>query len=192
MKCLERCCTIRHLLIVGFLVLSSSLLSSRAFAVQKEESAGVQDLLYQARQESVGLDQDADQMEMLVRSDLDWQTHATALEAVEVHVNRLGEITAKLQAERENASPWQQQTIDRVVPMLREIATNTTNAITHLNQNQSRPVSGDYPTWLRANAETAHELAQLISDTIEYGQTRSRLEKLAAELQINTPELKAR
>lgn len=192
MKCFERCRTIRFLLILGTLVLSSSLLSSRAFAVQKEESAGVQDLLYQARQEAVGLDQDADQMEMLVRSDLDWQAHAASLESVKAHVNRLGEIIAKLQDERDNASPWQQQTIDRVIPMLREISTNTTNAINHLNNNKIRPVSGDYPTWLRANAETAHELAQLISDTIEYGQTRSRLEKLAGELQINTPELKAR
>ena len=145
-----------------------------------------------SREEAVGLDRDADQMEILVRSDLDWTTHAAYLESVKTHVNRLGEIISKLESERDQASPWQQQTIDRVLPMLREIAANTTNAIEHLNQNQIRPVSGDYPTWLRANAETAHEMAQLISDTIQYGQTRSKLEKLAAALQINTPELKAR
>ena len=178
--------------LMGFFLLVGSLVPSRAFAIQNAENAGVQDLLYQSREEAVGLDRDADQMEILVRSDLDWTTHAAYLESVKTHVNRLGQIISKLESERDQASPWQQQTIDRVLPMLREIAANTTNAIEHLNQNQIRPVSGDYPTWLRANAETAHEMAQLISDTIQYGQIRSKLEKLAAALQINTPELKTR
>jgi len=192
MKLLKRCSSIGCLLTVGLFLLICSALGPRAFAVQNAESAGVQDLLYQAREEAVGLDRDADQMEALVRSDIDWQTHADYLESVKTHVNRLASLIDKLQAEREDASPWQQQTIDRVVPMLREIAANTSNAINHLNENHVRPVSGDYPTWLRANAETSHELAELISDTIHYGQTRARLEKLAGELQINPPELKSR
>ena len=183
---------ISFFLLMGSLLLTSALFPNRASAIQNTENAGVQDLLYQSREEAIGLDRDADQMEMLVRSDLDWTTHAVYLESVKTHVNRLGQIIGKLQSERDQASPWQQQTIDRIIPMLREIAANTTKAIDHLNTNQVRPVSGDYPTWLRANAETAHELAQLISDTIDYGQTRARLEKLATELQINPPGLKSR
>lgn len=170
-----------YLLLTG-LFLSSTLLMDRAWAIHNAENADVQDLLYQAREEAVGLDRDADEMETLVRSDLDWRTHAAYLESVKEHVNRLATIVEKLQAERDKASPWQQQTIDRVVPLLHEVATNTTNAINHLNQNQIRPVSGDYPTWLHENAQAAHRLATIISDTIEYGQTRSRLQKLSDQL----------
>ena len=161
-----------------FIGLTCSLCIERASAVQNAENADVQDLLYQAREQAVGLDRDAEEMETFVRSDLDWQTHAAYLEGVKEHINHLAAIIEKLQAERDKASPWQQQAIDRVIPLLHELATNTTNAINHLNQNQVRPVSGDYPTWLRENAETAHELATMISDTIQYGQTRSRLHKL--------------
>jgi hypothetical protein len=170
-----------YLLLTG-LILASTLLIERAAAIQNAENSEVQDLLYQAREEAVGLDRDADQMETLVRSDLDWQTHAAYLESVKAHINRLATIVEKLQAERDKASPWQQQTIDRVIPLLHELATNTTNAINHLNKNQARPVSGDYPTWLHENAETAHGLATIISDTIEYGRARSRLQKLAEQL----------
>ncbi|HEY4045275.1 MAG TPA: hypothetical protein VGM27_00290 [Acidobacteriaceae bacterium] len=165
-----------------FVALISSSFVERASAIQNAENADVQDLLYQAREEAVGLDRDADEMETFVRSDLDWRTHAEYLEQVKEHINRLAGIIQKLQAERDKASPWQQQTIDRVIPLLRELATNTTNAINHLNQNQIRPVSGNYPTWLHENAETAHELVTMISNTIEYGRTRNRLQKLEEDL----------
>jgi hypothetical protein len=165
-----------------FIALISSPLIERVSAVKNAENADVQDLLYQAREEAVGLDRDADEMQTLVRSDFDWRTHADYLERVKEHINRLGAITQKLEAERDKASPWQQETIDRVVPLLRELATNTTNAINHLNQNQIRPVSGDYPTWLHENANTAHELATIISDTIEYGRARTRLQQLEEQL----------
>ena len=168
------------------LFLASTLLFGRASTVQKAENADVQDLLYQAREQAVGLDRDADEMETFVRSDVDWQTHVAYLNAVKGHINRLAATIEKLQSERDKASPWQQQAIDRVIPLLHDLATNTTNAINHINQNQVRPLSGDYPTWLRENAETAHELSTLISDTIEYGQTRSRLEKLGEQLGTGT------
>jgi NTP pyrophosphatase (non-canonical NTP hydrolase) len=169
-------------LLFTVLFFASTFFIERSWAIQNAENADVQDLLYQAREQAVGLDKDADTMETFVRSDLDWRTHAAYLDQVKEHINNLGKIVEKLQAERGKASPWQQQTIDRSIPLLQELATNTTNAINHLNQNQIRPVSGDYPTWLRENAETAHELASLISDTIEYGRTRSRLQKLEEQL----------
>jgi hypothetical protein len=97
-----------------------------------------------------------------VRSHFDWRTHADYLESVKEHLNRLAGIIQKLQTEREKASPWQ-QTIDRVIPLLQELANNTTNAMNHLNQNQIRPVSGDCPTRLHENAETAHELATILA-----------------------------
>jgi hypothetical protein len=78
--------------------LAPTLFIERASAVQNAENADLESLLYQAREEAVGLDRDADEMEMLVRSDLDWQTHAVYLDSV--------------QAEQHKASFWQQQTID--------------------------------------------------------------------------------
>ena len=151
-------------------------------AKPNETNAGIEDLLYQAREEAVGLDTDAQDLEALLHSDVTWEGHADELVRVGDHVNRLAAIVEKLQSDRVDAAPWQQASIDRVLPMLREIADNTNKAIEYLGRNKSRPLTGDYATWLRANAESARELADLINDTIKYGETKDRLDRLAMAL----------
>ena len=73
-----------------------------------------------------------------------------------------------------------------MVPLLRELAENTTAAINHINKNQGRPVSGYYSDYLDENAETAHDLNRIISATIEYGHIRDKLEKLEDKIQPST------
>jgi hypothetical protein len=97
----------------------------------------------------------------------------------------MGKILEKLQSERDEAAPWQQEAIDRMVPLLKDIAANTTAAIEHLNQNQLRPVSGDYKDYLQQNADTAHALADMISSFVKYDRTRAKLEALQDK--IETP-----
>jgi hypothetical protein len=44
----------------------------------------------------------------------------------------------KLNAMRNSASTWQKQAIDRMVPLMRELAANTTAAINDLNEQRTR------------------------------------------------------
>jgi hypothetical protein len=173
----------RPVLLAFMLLLTSLIIVNRAMAIQNAENQDVRDLLSLAAQQSASLDYDADQMQSLLHSDLSWQAHATLLASVKEHVNQLGRTIAKLQAERSQASTWQQKGIDRVLPLMRELAENTTAAINHLNKNQARPVSGYYSEYLDENAETAHELNRIISATIEYGHARGKLEKLEQVIQ---------
>ena len=76
--------------------------------------------------------------------------------------------------------------VDRVVPYLRELAENTTAAINHINNNQTRPVSGYYSDYLDENAETAHDLKRIITATIEYGHVRGKLDKLEEQIHPTT------
>ena len=177
----------RHLLLLVVVLLPTALIIvNRAMALRNAENQDVRDLLSLAAQQSASLDYDADQMQSLLHNDAAWQTHATLLESVKKHVNQLSRTTAKLQAERSEASVWQQKGIDRVVPLLRELAENTTAAINHLNKNKGRPVSGYYSDYLDENAETAHDLNRIISATIEYGHTRDKLERLEEQIQPST------
>jgi hypothetical protein len=123
-------------------------------------------------------------MEALIRTDASWQTHAAMLESVKEHVNQLGRIAKQLEEKRDSASPWQQQAIDRMLPVLRELATNTTAAINHLNENKLRPTTGEYPQYLKENAETAHDLSDMISSFVKYGDARAKMEKLEQKLEI--------
>lgn len=173
--------------VLAFMLLAASLvIVNRAMALKNAENQNVRDLLSLAAQQSASLDYDADQMQSLLHSDAVWQTHATLLESVKGHVNQLSRTVAKLQAERSEASTWQQKGIDRVVPLLRELAENTTAAIYHINKNQTRPVSGYYADYLDENAETAHDLNRIITATIEYGHIRGKLEKLEEQIQPST------
>ncbi len=170
--------------IAGFVGTFMLLAFSTVAPAQNSENAEVSKLLEQAKQQAAALSQDADEMEALPRTDASWQTHADMLNTVAQHVNDLAKTVEKLTSTRNSASPWQQQAIDRMLPLLKELAANTTAAIQHLNQNKVRPVSGNYEEYLRANADTAHERASTVSNVVEYGRARARMQQLEQKLEI--------
>ena len=141
--------------LVMFLLLS---MSGRAIAL-REDSQQLTEVLGQARDEAAELARDADEMESLIRNDVSWQTHAEMLDRVKDHVNNMARIVAKLSDTRASGSELQQQAVDRILPLLKELAANTTAAINYLNQNKSRPKTEPYTQYLHDNAETAHQLS---------------------------------
>lgn len=175
----------RGLVIGSFLMLMLLLFPVKALAAN-EENTEVSRLLQDARDDAAVLSRDADEMEALTRTDVSWQTHASMLETVKDHVNQLARVTEQLQAKRSMASPWQQQAIDRMMPLLKELATNTTAAINHLKDHKTRPTSGSYPEYLKQNAETSHALSDMVSSFVRYDHTRAKLERLEQRLEIAT------
>ena len=152
-------------------------------AASREENPEVTRLLSQARDEAAALSRDADDMESLTRSDVSWQSHAEMLNTIKEHINNLARTIEKLNSLRDSASEWQQQAIDRAIPLMRDLAANTTAAINHLNENKLRPTSGSYTEYLKENTETAHQLSDMISSFV-YGETRAKLDKLEHRLEI--------
>ena len=175
---------IQRLLVVA-LFGSTTLLPPTLWSVTRNPppNAEVAAQLDAANAEAAELARNADEMTSLLHNDVSWQSHAEMLSQIKDHVNNMGRITAKLLEERDAASPWQQQAIDRMVPMLKEIATNTTAAIEHLNQNHERPTTPDYVEYLQQNADTSHELADMISAVDQYGRERTKLERLQDKIE---------
>jgi hypothetical protein len=172
-------------LMVGALIASMLFVFSTPLSAQKQENPEITQLLADARDKAAELSRDVDDMEALIRSDVSWQTHAEMLESVKEHVNQLGRIAAQLEQKRDSASAWQQQAVDRMLPVLRELAANTTAAINHLNQNKTRPLQiSSYPQYLKENAEAAHNLSDMISSFVKYGDSRAKVEKLEQKLEI--------
>jgi hypothetical protein len=151
---------------------------------QNDENPEVSRLLEDARAKAAVLSRDADEMEALTRSAVSWQTHASMLDTMKEDVNELARDVEKLTDARDKASPWQQQAIDRMLPMMRELAANTTAAINHLKEQPSRPTSPSYVEYLRQNAETSRELSDMISSFVQYGQTRAKLQRLEQRLEL--------
>lgn len=173
-----------HRLLVVALISSTVLQPLTLWSVARNPAnAEVAAQLDAANAEAAELARDADEMTSLLHSDVSWESHAAMLSRIKEHVNNMGKLVAKLEQERQEASPWQQQAIDRMVPMLKEIAANTTAAIEHLNQNHERPTTPDYVDYLQQNADTARELANMVSATNQYGRQRAKLERLQDKIE---------
>ena len=139
-------------------------------------------LLAQARTSASQLSKDADIMQTFAGNKMSWQSHASQINLIKKHVNRMGEILSQLHEARGDASQVHQQAIDRISPLLQEIASNTTSVINHLNESQSHTWSPNYTGYLSENARLTSELSGAISDFVEYDKTKTRMDELERKL----------
>ena len=121
---------------------------------QSKDSAEVSGFFSEAKSEAVQLKHDAEELKSFTRSNLHWKTHAAKVEEIKQHVNKSGELLAKMQNARSTASPWQQQTIDRIEPMLKDIAATVETTIAHLSKQPQQLQTAPYKEYVDANAES--------------------------------------
>ena len=161
-----------------------AVLSTPAFAAAAPESDRVTQILSDAKMQAFQLREDADKLESFTRSTASWESHSEVVTRVREDVNRMGSLLAKLEAERAGGAVWQQTAIDRVTPVAKELASNTTAAIDHITQQPRRLNTPDYQNYLEAIADAANNLAATITNFVDYGKTRQRLERLATKLEL--------
>lgn len=155
-----------------------------ARAAGSAESDQVSRILSDARIEAYQLREDASQMETFTRSNASWESHADAINKIREDVNKMGSLLTKLRDNRNSAAVWQRTAIDRVTPVAKELASNTTAAIDRLTKNPKRLNTPDYQNYLEAIADAADNLAATATDFVDYGKTRQRLERLANKLEL--------
>jgi hypothetical protein len=56
--------------------------------------------------------------------------------------------------------------------------------IQYINKTPRRFVSGEYKEFVEANADIAQQLSGMISDFVNYGNTKNRLEHLTNKLEL--------
>lgn len=104
-----------------------------AFAAQTPDSASISKLFHQARSHAAQAEDDIWVLEAHRYSNLAPQTHAIYLERVKEHVNELARDYNKLQTARSVGTPQQREAIDRLEPLLREIAMSLAGTIRVFN-----------------------------------------------------------
>jgi len=135
-------------------------------AAPPEDNKEVSQLLEDIKGQAADLQCDSDELESFTRSDMSWQSHAEELDRIKERINAIGKIISKLQNLRSSASPWQREAIDRIMPVAKKLASNTTAAIEHLNKNPLRINEPQYQQYLKSNAEAASNLAALVKDFV--------------------------
>lgn len=155
-----------------------------ATAADEAGSEHASALFSDARMQAFQLKEDAGLLESYTHSKVSWQSHAVAIDRVREDVNQMGRILTQLQNARGTAEPWQQEAIDRLTPVAKELASNTTTAINTLNANPARVNTPAYQEYLEAIVDSANNLAATIADFMDYGKTKERMVRLAGKLEI--------
>src|SRR3982751_3897999 len=119
-------------LFVGALLTTASAVSADS---RKTDSEQVSKLLSDAKSEALVLERDAEQLSAFTQSSVSWQSYADQLNLIRTHVNKVGSMVRQLNDLRVISSQWQRIAIDRLTPLLDELATNTQQTIEKLNAN---------------------------------------------------------
>ena len=174
-----------------FLILS--LLVAGCFSISPAANAGdtssgsseeVSQLLSEVKTEAIALEHDADLLARWTRAkDMTGESHSRKLNDIKDHVNQAGQLLAKLNEARGTASPWQQQAIDRIYPLLKELDDNTEATINHFNDNSAHIHFPAYQDYAKAGANLAKELAALLSDYVEFGELEEEFHRLQENLE---------
>jgi hypothetical protein len=147
------------------------------------DSEQVSKLLSDAKTMAFQLKEDALTMESFTRMNVDWQTHAAAINQIKEHVNALSKQVARLKAAEGAAAPWQKTAINRIDPYLDELGGYTTAVIERINGDRKHSLT-DYRDYLEANADYATDLAAMIGQFVDYGNSKHRMERLGEKLEI--------
>jgi hypothetical protein len=155
-----------------------------ARAADAVESDKISSILSTAKIQAFQLKEDADLLETYTRSNVGWEAHADAVNTMKENVNKMGKLLEQLQNNRNDAAPWQQTAVDRIIPIAKELAANTTAAIGILNKNPHQITTGPYQEYVEALCDAANNLAATISDFADYGKTKERMNRLANKLEV--------
>lgn len=147
------------------------------------DSEEIAKLLAEAKTEAVQLKHDAEEMHSFAQSRLSWRSHASKVTMVKEHINQTGKLLAQLQDLASTGSEWQRSTIERIDPLLRELAANTEATIKHLNENHSRVHLQEFRDYVRVNYELAGELESMISKAVDYGEAKEKFDRFSKELE---------
>jgi agmatine/peptidylarginine deiminase len=150
--------------------------------VARNDSQELTTLLEQASEEARELAIDAEDMQILIVSDQNWLTHTLKLAKIKGHVDNMALIVDKLTTTHTSGSELQEEAVERILPMVKELQANTTVAMNYLNQNKDRPVSDAYKQYLEKNAETARQLSDIVSALDDYEKSMTEINRMRSKL----------
>ncbi len=166
--------------------LAASLLAA-PFALRAQidnDSPQISTVLSQAETNARLVADDADQLQSYTHNRLSWQSHAQQLEKMKAHVNDLIADVNQLKSLRAEGSPWQQEAIDQVDPLLQAMADHLSATIQHLNEHQSQVHMKPYQDYVHGNQVLAERTLGVIHDFVDYDKASAEADLLEQKLNL--------
>jgi hypothetical protein len=161
------------LLAAGYFLTPARLMSG-----QVGDSGQISSLLAEAQKEAVELKLDSADLEQFTYSNVTYGSYSHTIMLIREHVNKTGELLARLRQVETSGSPWQQTAIKQIEPLLGELAANTTRTIEHLNENKMNVHFPEFKEYARANYMLAKNLEALIHDFVDYAEAKEEVERM--------------
>jgi len=171
--------------LMGGAALGTLLMLCPVASPQNKDSKAITDLLKEVESHAILASDDAETLESYTRSHtMSWESHAARLRTMADHANSLIQDFDKLSSMRGEGSPWQQEAIDRVDPLLKEMAEHLNTTIAHFKDNKHRVNMPPFHEYVKANREYMGRTSGLISSFVEYGESRAKANGLEASLDL--------
>lgn len=151
---------------------------------QANDSEAIMSALQEVRSHAALAQDDAATLEAYARSPMSWQSHARQLNLIKEHANNLLDDFNRLSGLRAEGSPWQQQAIDGIDPLLKDMAAHLTSTIEHFNANKSQVQMQAYKDLVRANLDLMTRAHESISDFVDYGTAKAKADDLEQKLAL--------
>lgn len=152
-------------------------------------------LLKQIQKNAVELSQNGATLTTFTRSGISSRTHGIYLNAVKNQINETGKDLARLEQIKADTAPWQQEAINQLTPIAREVASNTEAAINQLNDNSRRLFAPAYTESLQAIADNSSELKNRVNDFLSIAAINQKADDLhekAIQLEMKADEIQMR
>jgi hypothetical protein len=118
------------------------------------------------------------------RPAINWASDAGEAARMNGEVIAVVRTAGALDEARGQSSPAQLATMDRIVPLMQEIADNTANAIDFLAKNQTRLTGKQYKDYVEQSSDTSNRLAVLVSQLVDYESRKARLDLAKRNLEL--------
>lgn len=162
------------------------LVASATYAsAQTMASPEISRLLNEAKTYAHYAESDAAELHSYSNSRLSWQTHAHQLEIIRGHINHMGKLLQQMEDIRHEGSSYQQDAIDRIDPLLRQMADQLTVTIEHGNKWPERIHMMKYKNYTKACYDLASQTSKLISDIVAYDKAMATQQMYEHQLEMS-------
>ena len=166
-------------------VLLASLAMPAAQGATRATEDTAKDTLRDVKSQAFAAMTTADTLEMMISAaKVSSETQSNELMALREELNRAGKDIATLEADRDELSAWEQQALDRIVPLIKDAAENTTLAIQHFNANRTHLWGREDLAYADKVYKDSGRAADLLNSYLNYEKLRN--EEAAVASQIST------
>jgi hypothetical protein len=154
-----------------------------AQAASRSESISARNTLKEIRYHAAEVATQADQLKTLIPNTLSSpESHADRLQAMKHEINSMGREVAVLESERPYLKRWEQQALDRVLPLLQSVASSTETSIAYFNGNRRH-------LWAPSNLERTDRIyqdsdraARILRDFLKHQELRDEESRVESDI----------